>query len=439
MTCKARSAPRRTAARTATPAWPTATSGRTIECPLHQGVFDIRSGKPKCPPVDRPAPLRGEGGRRCHLPEGGSRVNAGAIVIVGAGQAGGWAATTLRDRGYDGRIVLLGDEPHAPYGRPPLSKAVLSARPWRKAPSCSPRTSWSRWASSSSPASRRCGCASRTGGWTSAGQALAYDKLILCTGGHGASAALPGVDHDGVHVLRTRADAERLRARLGPDRHVLIVGGGWIGLEVAAGAPVRQQGHGAGREARLCARSVQPGVSAHLATLHAANGVALRLNAGLRAVGGSADGRPVAELADGSSIAADAIVLGVGRPPTMRWRATPALPAIAACWWTSVAARRRRTYTRPAMWPCRAARRRPLAAGVLAERAGSGHGGGAVGAGPGRSVSADRRGLVGAIRRHGADRRLSGAGGQRGAAAQADARALLCRWRWMRKAAPWRA
>ena len=104
-----------------------------------------------------------------------------------------------------------------------------------------------------------------------------------------------------VCMLRTRADAERLRARLGPDRHVLIVGGGWIGLEVAATA--RQSGSKVTvleREARLCARSVQPGVSAHLATLHAANGVALRLNAGLRAVGGSADGRPVAELADGS-------------------------------------------------------------------------------------------------------------------------------------------
>ena len=97
---------------------------------------------------------------------------------------------------------------------------------------------------------------------------------------------------------------------------MLIVGGGWIGLEVAATA--RQSGSKVTvleREARLCARSVQPGVSAHLATLHAANGVALRLNAGLRAVGGSADGRPVAELADGSSIAADAIVLGVGLTP----------------------------------------------------------------------------------------------------------------------------
>lgn len=244
-------------------------------------------------------------------------MNAGAIVIVGAGQAGGWAATTLRDRGYDGRIVLLGDEPHAPYERPPLSKAVLSGQALAESTELFAAHKLESMGIEFEPgvAALRLRVADRRVD-TSAGQALAYDKLILCTGGRPTVPALPGVDHDGVHVLRTRADAERLRARLGPDRHVLIVGGGWIGLEVAATA--RQSGSKVTvleREARLCARSVQPGVSAHLATLHAANGVALRLNAGLRAVGGSADGRPVAELADGSSIAADAIVLGVGLTP----------------------------------------------------------------------------------------------------------------------------
>ena len=154
-------------------------------------------------------------------------------------------------------------------------------------------------------------------------------------------------------------------ARLGPDRHVLIVGGGWIGLEVAATA--RQSGSKVTvleREARLCARSVQPGVSAHLATLHAANGVALRLNAGLRAVGGSADGRPVAELADGSSIAADAIVLGVGLTPNDAL----ARDAGIACDRGVLVDERCRT-SAPDVYAAgdvavRAARRRPLAAGV---------------------------------------------------------------------------
>ena len=346
-------------------------------------------------------------------------MNAGAIVIVGAGQAGGWAATTLRDRGYDGRIVLLGDEPHAPYERPPLSKAVLSGQALAESTELFAAHKLESMGIEFEPgvAALRLRVADRRVD-TSAGQALAYDKLILCTGGRPTVPALPGVDHDGVHVLRTRADAERLRARLGPDRHVLIVGGGWIGLEVAATA--RQSGSKVTvleREARLCARSVQPGVSAHLATLHAANGVALRLNAGLRAVGGSADGRPVAELADGSSIAADAIVLGVGLTPNDAL----ARDAGIACDRGVLVDERCRT-SAPDVYAAGdvAVSARPgggLAAGVLAERAGSGHGGGAVGAGPGRSVSADRRGLVGAIRRHGADRRLSGAGGQRGAAA----------------------
>ncbi|KAG1184504.1 hypothetical protein G6F35_015084 [Rhizopus arrhizus] len=135
-------------------------------------------------------------------------------------------------------------------------------------------------------------------------------------GGKPLGPALPGVDSAGVHVLRTRDDALRLRASLGPGKHLVIVGGGWIGLEVAATA--RQTGSTVTvleQAPRLCARSVQPGVSAHLAALHAAHGVDIRLNAGLRVVQAQADGKPVAELADGTRIAADAVVLGVGLQP----------------------------------------------------------------------------------------------------------------------------
>jgi 3-phenylpropionate/trans-cinnamate dioxygenase ferredoxin reductase subunit len=148
---------------------------------------------------------------------------------------------------------------------------------------------------------------------TSDGGSIAYDKLILCMGGRPVVPALPGVNGPGVHVLRTRDDALRLRASLGPGRRLVVVGGGWIGLEVAATA--RQSGSAVTvleQGARLCARSVQPAVSAHLAALHAAHGVDLRLNTGLRAVLAQADGRPVAELADGTRLDADAIVLGVG-------------------------------------------------------------------------------------------------------------------------------
>ncbi|WP_424625618.1 NAD(P)/FAD-dependent oxidoreductase [Achromobacter marplatensis] len=244
-------------------------------------------------------------------------MNTGAIVIVGAGQAGGWAAATLRDRGYAGRVVLLGDEPHAPYERPPLSKAVLGGQ---APPESTELFSAQRLAQldiefQPSVSATRLRLRERQVD-TSDGGALGYDKLILCMGGKPLVPALPGVDSAGVHVLRTRDDALRLRASLGPGKHLVIVGGGWIGLEVAATA--RQTGSTVTvleQAPRLCARSVQPGVSAHLAALHAAHGVDIRLNAGLRVVQAQADGKPVAELADGTRIAADAVVLGVGLQP----------------------------------------------------------------------------------------------------------------------------
>ncbi|MGE8674559.1 MAG: NAD(P)/FAD-dependent oxidoreductase [Achromobacter kerstersii] len=241
-------------------------------------------------------------------------MSARAIVIVGAGQAGGWAATTLRSRGYDGRVLLLGEEPHAPYERPPLSKAVLSGQ---AAADSTELFSTARLADLD--IEFRPGIAATRlrvddkQVELSDGASAGYDKLILCTGGRPVVPALPGVSSAAVHVLRTRDDAMRLRAQLGPGKHVVIVGGGWIGLEVAATA--RQSGSRVTvleQAGRLCARSVQPGVSAHLAVLHAAHGVEVRLGASLCAVHPQPDGRAVAELADGSAIAADAVVLGVG-------------------------------------------------------------------------------------------------------------------------------
>ena len=241
-------------------------------------------------------------------------MSARAIVIVGAGQAGGWAATTLRSRGYDGRVLLLGEEPHAPYERPPLSKAVLSGQAAAESTELFSAARLAELDIEFRPgiAATRLRVDDKQVESSDGGSA-AFDKLILCTGGRPVVPALPGVSSAAVHVLRTRDDALRLRAQLGPGKHVVIVGGGWIGLEVAATA--RQSGSRVTvleQAGRLCARSVQPGVSAHLAALHAAQGVEVRLGASLCAVHPQPDGRTVAELADGSAIAADAVVLGVG-------------------------------------------------------------------------------------------------------------------------------
>ncbi|KAG0773201.1 hypothetical protein G6F22_015077 [Rhizopus arrhizus] len=144
------------------------------------------------------APLRGAGRGEHDLPEGGGRVNTGAIVIVGAGQAGGWAAATLRDRGYAGRVVLLGDEPHAPYERPPLSKAVLGGQ---APPESTELFSAQRLAQldiefQPSVSATRLRLRERQVD-TSDGGALGYDKLILCMGGKPLVPALPGVDSAG--------------------------------------------------------------------------------------------------------------------------------------------------------------------------------------------------------------------------------------------------
>jgi 3-phenylpropionate/trans-cinnamate dioxygenase ferredoxin reductase subunit len=236
------------------------------------------------------------------------------IVIIGAGQAGGWAAHTLRSEGYAGRITLLGDEPHRPYERPPLSKAVMlgDADPqstqlmkpeafdaldldWR------PNTRVSRI--------DRAGKRVELG----QGESIAYDKLIFCTGGRARMLSIPGADLPNVHTLRTLDDAKALGAVLQPGRHVVVVGGGWIGLEVAASARKRgAQATVVEAQSRVCERAVTKDVSAYLYGLHLAHGVEIMLQAQVQAFHRQDDGRLRVELADGRSVPADAIVVGVG-------------------------------------------------------------------------------------------------------------------------------
>ena len=156
-------------------------------------------------------------------------------VIVGAGQAGGWAAVTMRREGFDGRIVLIGDEPHPPYERPPLSKAVLTAaeelpiQPFRE------RALYDEHgielllgteATAIDPTAHRVSIAG--------GGSLAYDRLLLATGGRARRLAVPGGGR--AASVRTHADALQLRARFAQGRRVVCVGAGVIGLECASSA-----------------------------------------------------------------------------------------------------------------------------------------------------------------------------------------------------------
>lgn len=163
------------------------------------------------------------------------------LVIVGANLAGGMAAATLREEGFDGRVVLIGEEPHPPYERPPLSKEYLRGeQPFEKAlvrPSGfyqanGIETRFGVRVARVDPGARMVEMAG--------GESLRYDKVLVSTGVRNRRFPIPGLDLEGVHDLRTVADADRIRSDIRPGRRAVVVGMGFIGAEVAAS--LRQSG-----------------------------------------------------------------------------------------------------------------------------------------------------------------------------------------------------
>ncbi|MEJ8824448.1 FAD-dependent oxidoreductase [Variovorax humicola] len=239
------------------------------------------------------------------------------IVIIGAGQAGGWAAQTLRAEGFTGRLVLIGDEPHPPHERPPLSKAVLSGAALPESTRLMKPEAFVALGLDWRPGARvhRIDRATKQV-MLADGDAVAYDKLILCTGGRARQLTLPGADQVSLHTLRTIEDAQALAPALDAGRSLVVVGGGWIGLEVAATA--RQQGAEVvvvETQSRLCERTVPAEISEHLLALHRAQGTRVLLGAGVSGFARAADGRSEVLLADGSALRCDTIVLGIGLVP----------------------------------------------------------------------------------------------------------------------------
>lgn len=239
------------------------------------------------------------------------------IVIVGAGQAGGWAAKALRDAGFAGALTLVGDEPHPPHERPPLSKAVLAGKAdaasthlFKPALLAGLALDW-RAQTVATGIHRALQRVEIQGG-----DPIPYDRLLLCTGGRARMFDAPGAREHSIHVLRTLGDSKRLGAALQAARRVLVIGGGWIGLEVAATA------RSMGREVtvvetapRLCARVVPPAVSALLLDMHARRGVSLRTGVGVARLEPALGGGTNAVLSDGTSVVADCLVAGVGLVP----------------------------------------------------------------------------------------------------------------------------
>ena len=239
------------------------------------------------------------------------------FVIVGAGLAGAKAAQELRERGFDGRVVLVGSEPERPYERPPLSKDYLRGESEREKAYVHPDSFYAEQEieleTGSAVAALDPG-ASRV--LLEDNRELAYDRLLLAMGAEPRRLPIPGAELEGIHYLRTFADADALQTRLrsGTGR-VAVVGAGWIGSEVAASARQR------GLEVTVIDPLALPNerifgteVGSFYRDVHIQNGVEMRLGRGVEAFEGDGSVARV-RLSDGTQVECDFAVVGVGVAP----------------------------------------------------------------------------------------------------------------------------
>src|SRR5271166_94998 len=235
-----------------------------------------------------------------------------SVVVVGAGHAGVQAAASLREEGFDGEIVLLSAERDLPYQRPPLSKAFLKGEmdihglPLRAEAHFRDQRIDLKLGVSATRINR----ASQQVELGNA-QTIDYGHLILATGARQRRLEVPGVDLPGVFALRDIADATAIRARLGPGRKVVIIGAGFIGLEIAATTTSVGAEATIVEIARPMGRAVSPIMSDFFLGAHAAFGARFRLGVGVAAIKGREHAETVV-LSDGEGLSADMVVVGVG-------------------------------------------------------------------------------------------------------------------------------
>jgi 3-phenylpropionate/trans-cinnamate dioxygenase ferredoxin reductase subunit len=239
------------------------------------------------------------------------------VVIVGAGHAGFQLAASLRQGGFDGAIVLLGDEPVLPYQRPPLSKDYLSGKIGLDLLLMRPEAFYRDHRIDYLPSARAVEIdrAARQLCLAS-GERLGYDHLVLATGARNRIPPLPGIELDGVCYLRNLAETDELSARLAAAEHIAVIGAGFIGLEFAAvargkGKPVRILE----LTDRVMGRVVCPVTSEFFATAHRQNGVEFGFGAQAVRIAGEGGRVDHLELADGERLRADLVLVSIGVVP----------------------------------------------------------------------------------------------------------------------------
>ena len=257
-----------------------------------------------------------------------------AHVIVGASLAGAKAAEALREEGFDGPLVMIGEESERPYERPPLSKDYLLGKADRETIYVHPQEWYAEHdvdlrlgveVTSIDRAAHEVSLAD--------GRKAGYGKLLLATGSSPRRLSVPGADLDGVLYLRSAGDSDRIKAAFQDASRVAVIGAGWIGLETAAAA------RAAGAEVTVLEMAELPlqrvlgrQVARVFADLHLANGVDLRGGVWITEItgtGGKADG---VRLADGRHVEADVVIVGVGISPNVQLAAAAGLEVDNGVW-----------------------------------------------------------------------------------------------------------
>lgn len=245
--------------------------------------------------------------------------NKPTTVIVGGGQAGSEAATALRQAGFEGRVILIGEEPYPPYRRPPLSKAFLSGDAAAETLLIKPLSAYEK-AGIEYIGGMRVVNVERELKHVELqdGRELDYDFLILATGGSARKLSFPGADKSNVHSLRTADDSIAIRGEFVEGRKLVVIGGGYIGLEVAAHA-IKNKVAVTVLEAapRVLARVTAPDMSSFYEKVHREAGADVRTGVVVQAFDTEGDKVTAVVLDDGSRVEADLVVVGVGISPAV--------------------------------------------------------------------------------------------------------------------------